>query len=115
MQKKISCWRYINSRGHDAYQNLPQNVDDDQNVNQSEEENDDANNEEIANQNAIQIEWIICKDSIYLRNERDYAVLPCGHMFHYECIDDWIGNRRKNSCPIDRTRVLRNQIIKIRT
>ena len=77
------------------------------------DQEDGVVNQTTNQQNINHVECVICKDSIYLHNERDYAVLPCGHIFHYECIDDWIGIRGHNSCPIDRRQVLRHQIVRI--
>ena len=92
------------------------NLDIDRNYN-------DLSDDELSVQNSIddtvkqktlnQVECIICTDSIYLQDERKHAVLPCGHLFHLECIQDWIGTRGKNTCPIDRKVVSQEQILKI--
>jgi hypothetical protein len=39
---------------------------------------------------------IVCLDK--LQNEQDVYILPCGHMFHRDCITPWLKNN--NSCPI---------------
>ena len=66
----------------------------------------------VENQDINQTECVICTYPIF-QNETTPAVLPCGHIFHFECIDDWIGNRGNTVCPADRRETLRSQIVKL--
>ncbi|GKA58804.1 E3 ubiquitin protein ligase CIP8 [Tanacetum coccineum] len=42
----------------------------------------------------------ICKDKVFNSEEEVVKELPCGHMYHEECIVPWLGSR--NTCPICR-------------
>ena len=48
----------------------------------------------------------ICLESLTLN--RDISSIPCGHVFHYDCISKWIGNGNphcsicRNTCPIEK-------------
>lgn len=46
----------------------------------------------------------ICLEEI---QERNSTVLPCGHSFHYNCINIW--NRDHNSCPFCRSQILEDE------
>ena len=77
----------------------------DVNIDQGEEQNVD----QVRNQ---QFFWSICQDN-FLEDQRPLAALPCGHIFHFECIDHWIGGQQRNTCPADRRRTSRNQIMRL--
>ena len=78
---------------------------------QDEEQNNDQSLQD--NQQVQDItECVICTSPIF-HNEGIPAVLPCGHMYHYQCIDGWIGNRGQNICPIDRRQTNREQILRL--
>lgn len=42
----------------------------------------------------------ICKDKVFNNEEETVKQLPCGHMYHEDCIVPWLGSR--NTCPICR-------------
>ncbi|PWA70473.1 COP1-interacting protein 8 [Artemisia annua] len=42
----------------------------------------------------------ICKDKVFNTEEEVVKELPCGHMYHEECIVPWLGSR--NTCPVCR-------------
>nr|XP_043631556.1 E3 ubiquitin-protein ligase CIP8 [Erigeron canadensis] len=42
----------------------------------------------------------ICKDKVFNNEKEIVKELPCGHMYHQECIVPWLGSR--NTCPICR-------------
>jgi len=44
----------------------------------------------------------ICQNS-FTYNE-NILILPCKHIFHFQCIDKWI--EKNNTCPIDRKQIL---------
>ena len=46
----------------------------------------------------------ICLEEI---QERNSTILPCGHSFHYNCINIW--NRDHNSCPFCRSQILEDE------
>ena len=50
------------------------------------------------------IECIICLDKL---SEKPIKTTSCMHIFHEECIDNWIKNN--TSCPICRNTLYRNQ------
>ena len=52
------------------------------------------------------IECIICLDKL---SEKPIKTTSCMHIFHEECIDNWIKNN--TSCPICRNPLYRNQEI----
>ena len=59
-----------------------------------------------------QNDWPICYELLD-RNHRDLATVLWGHVFHMNCIEDWIGNDQNNLCPMDRRRILRHEIIRL--
>ncbi|EKE41881.1 hypothetical protein ENUP19_0205G0007 [Entamoeba nuttalli] len=48
----------------------------------------------------------ICYDDIV-----DCTITPCGHAFCYQCIKEWLS--RVPNCPVCKSRVLLNQIIRV--
>ena len=57
-------------------------------------------------------EWSICNEPLDL-NHGDLATVLWGHVFHMNCIEDWIGNDQNNLCPMNRRRILRHEIIRL--
>ncbi len=43
----------------------------------------------------------ICLSDVEMREET--AMIPCGHMFHWSCLSDWLN--RQNTCPLCRFEV----------
>ena len=39
------------------------------------------------------------------------TVTPCGHIFCYECINDWL--QRQSSCPICKSRLLPSDLVQL--
>eukprot|EP00088_Acartia_fossae_P003212 TRINITY_DN1132_c0_g1_i5.p1 TRINITY_DN1132_c0_g1~~TRINITY_DN1132_c0_g1_i5.p1 ORF type:complete len:140 (+),score=46.57 TRINITY_DN1132_c0_g1_i5:145-564(+) len=58
---------------------------------------------------ALHIECATCLEKI--AGEDEVVSLPCGHLFHYECIDQWF-NKSKN-CPTCRKDATRKEFRKI--
>jgi hypothetical protein len=50
---------------------------------------------------AFTLECSICYDAIDVRNRPDYMLAPCNHLFHRECLAQWMDV--KMECPICRT------------
>ncbi len=58
-------------------------------------------------------ECVICKRSLYdpsydqitdnnkLQNEQEIIIGKCGHCYHYDCMQKWLGSGNK-TCPIDK-------------
>ncbi|EYU23094.1 hypothetical protein MIMGU_mgv11b020548mg, partial [Erythranthe guttata] len=47
---------------------------------------------------------VICQDDLFGEHENIIATLNCGHVYHVECIKNWL--RTKNECPICKARAL---------
>eukprot|EP00550_Attheya_septentrionalis_P008393 CAMPEP_0198282782 /NCGR_PEP_ID=MMETSP1449-20131203/2534_1 /TAXON_ID=420275 /ORGANISM="Attheya septentrionalis, Strain CCMP2084" /LENGTH=1199 /DNA_ID=CAMNT_0043979177 /DNA_START=504 /DNA_END=4106 /DNA_ORIENTATION=+ len=47
------------------------------------------------------VECVICYNEIDVDNRRDYMLGPCDHLFHRECLEQWM--EVKMECPICRT------------
>ncbi|EYU23091.1 hypothetical protein MIMGU_mgv1a018886mg [Erythranthe guttata] len=47
---------------------------------------------------------VICQDDLFGEHENIIATLDCGHVYHVECIKNWL--RTKNECPICKARAL---------
>jgi hypothetical protein len=47
------------------------------------------------------IDCVICYNGIDVRNRRGYMLAPCDHLFHRECLVQWM--EVKMECPICRT------------
>ena len=108
-QKLILCWQnFRRIRDDELHENLIEFHDEEQNVDQGYDQQEN----QIEHQIEDQAEWAICKYPIF-QNEGTPAVLPCGHLFHFECIDYWIGIREQNICPFDRRPTFRNQIVRL--
>ena len=72
------------------------NQNDDRNANAFADLSHDASIDAGMNQDD-DVECVICTEPIFRgRRQPDYdeakepAVLPCGHIFHFGCIDNWI-------------------------
>ena len=55
--------------------------------------------------NAIDRNCLICMNSIEFENisRYDYMVSPCSHVFHTNCLTDWM--KIKMECPVCRTQL----------
>ena len=99
-----------NDNNHNENQN-EENINSDEDINSNqeiileEEKKEPPNEGQAENQN----EWSICTEPLDL-NHGDLATVLWGHVFHMNCIEDWIGNNQHNFCPKDRSRILRHEI-----
>ena len=64
------------------------------------------------NQDIHQITWELWSDLVFW-GDRDSAILPWGHIFHFDCIKIWIEIKRNKTCPKDHKRIVRSQIRKL--
>ena len=48
-----------------------------------------------------QFDCVICYNDIDIRNRRGYMLAPCDHIFHKDCLMEWMN--QKMECPICRT------------
>lgn len=46
------------------------------------------------------LDCVICYNSINIQNKRDYMLAPCDHIFHKDCLEQWM--EVKMECPICR-------------
>ena len=53
---------------------------------------------DIVTQNDVEMECAVCMETYQVGQERKH--LPCGHIFHKNCIDTWLKNSSLN-CPLD--------------
>ncbi|CAF0801316.1 unnamed protein product [Adineta steineri] len=58
----------------------------------------------------MNIACTICLDRFFLSST--ISASPCGHLFHDKCLDRWIIDERKKTCPQCRTAITPKQIIK---
>ena len=61
---------------------------------------------DIVTKNEVEMECAVCMEAYQLGQERTH--LPCGHVFHKNCIDTWLKNSSLN-CPLDGLSVGRDQ------
>ncbi|EYU23097.1 hypothetical protein MIMGU_mgv1a021818mg, partial [Erythranthe guttata] len=47
---------------------------------------------------------VVCLDDLFGENEKVIATLGCGHVYHVECIKNWL--LRKNECPMCKSKAL---------
>ncbi|EYU23100.1 hypothetical protein MIMGU_mgv11b022653mg [Erythranthe guttata] len=47
---------------------------------------------------------VVCLDGLFGETEKVIATLGCGHVFHVECIKNWL--LRKNECPMCKSKAL---------
>ncbi|EYU23098.1 hypothetical protein MIMGU_mgv1a023191mg [Erythranthe guttata] len=47
---------------------------------------------------------VVCLDGLFGEIEKVNVTLGCGHVFHVECITNWLF--RKNECPICKSKAL---------
>lgn len=60
---------------------------------------------DIVTENELNTECAICMEAYQIGQERKH--LPCGHIFHKNCIDTWLKNSSLN-CPLDGLSVEQN-------
>ncbi|CAF1303681.1 unnamed protein product [Adineta ricciae] len=58
----------------------------------------------------MNIACTICLDRFFLSST--ISASPCGHLFHDKCLDRWIVDERKKTCPQCRTAITPKQILK---
>ena len=77
------------------------------------ETNKDKGAKQTLDQVAKQSDCPICSLSLFKQNEKLLATLPCGHLFHADCIEEWIDKRGNNMCPLDRKLILKHEITRL--
>ena len=83
----------------------------DNNPNESGDQSILSSEHASINQSSGPIKWV-CLDPVF-DSDLTPAVLPWGHVFHFECINYWVRSRGNATCPYDRTKVLWHQINRI--
>ena len=58
-------------------------------------------NDSSANSSAHTLDCVICYNSIDVHNRRGYMLAPCDHIFHKDCLLEWMNV--KMECPVCRT------------
>jgi hypothetical protein len=58
----------------------------------------------------MNIACTICLDRFFLSST--ISASPCGHLFHDKCLDRWLVDERKKTCPQCRTSITPKQVIK---
>ncbi|CAF1003637.1 unnamed protein product [Rotaria sordida] len=58
----------------------------------------------------MNIACTICLDRFFLSST--ISASPCGHLFHDKCLDRWLIDERKKTCPQCRTSITPKQILK---
>jgi hypothetical protein len=56
------------------------------------------NNVIILNKNFENNECIICLEPMIVNNK--VKILRCGHIYHYDCINQWIEKKGEINCPL---------------
>ena len=102
-----SCFSYSY---HDSYQyreytrkytilNNNRNDNENDNDNDNENKNENKNDNDNENDNEEKLDCCICMDDI----KNDNFKTECDHVFHKECLDEWLKN--SSTCPICRSQV----------